>query len=97
MDHLTAFIKSVLDHLPSSSSPASQSSHKTAFGELLVDLIWSAEASLEEGIGDKSTEVKPDESAAASDKDNHDAATRSAEEPKPRDLLIALVKGLLVR
>jgi THO complex subunit 2 len=43
------FVQSVLEGLPSSSSTSSPS-HVAIFGEILVDLIWSVDAELEEII-----------------------------------------------
>jgi THO complex subunit 2 len=42
------FVQSVLSGLPSSSSSSPSPSHVTAFGEILVDIIWSIDAELEE-------------------------------------------------
>ncbi|KAH8106136.1 transcription factor/nuclear export subunit protein 2-domain-containing protein [Cristinia sonorae] len=50
VESLAPFIKSVLDHLPSSSSSAGQSANAIAHGELLIDIVWSANAELEEAI-----------------------------------------------
>ena len=45
------FVQSVLEGLPSSSSTSSPS-HVAIFGEILVDLIWSVDAELEEIIAE---------------------------------------------
>lgn len=47
-----AFVQSVLEGLPSSSSASSSSLHITAFGEILADLIWSVDAELEEIVAE---------------------------------------------
>lgn len=98
VESLTAFIKSVLQHLPSSSSPASQSSSATAFGELLVDLIWSTDAELDEVILEvKPSEGKSEQGQEAKDKDGQQAATPVPEALRAKDLLAILVKNLVVR
>ena len=48
-DTFLAFVQSVLDGLPSSSSAsASKSSNAALFGEMIVDMVWSIDAELEE-------------------------------------------------
>lgn len=60
-DSFVAFIQSVLERLPSSSASI-QSSNITAFGDLLVDLIWSADAELEDVLSDaKSAAIKAEQ------------------------------------
>ena len=54
-DEFIALVQSVLDSLPSSSSiPASRSSSANALiiGEILIDMIWSVDAGLEEVIAE---------------------------------------------
>ena len=68
-----------------------------AFGELLVDVVWSVDAELDE----VTTEVKPVEGKAqgdeAKEKEDQEMATSEPESPKAKDLLAALVKSLVVR
>jgi hypothetical protein len=47
-----AFIQSVLEGLPSSSSNSPSSLNVSTFGEVLVDIIWSVDAELEEIIAE---------------------------------------------
>lgn len=47
-----AFVQSVLDGLPSSSSTSTASSNAAIFGEIVVDMIWSIDVELEEIISD---------------------------------------------
>lgn len=53
-DTFVAFIQSVLERLPSSSGTV-QSPNITSFGELIVDLVWSIDAELEEVLYDAKT------------------------------------------
>ncbi len=54
-----SFVRSVLDSLPSTSTPTPPSSqnspHRTLFGELLVDLVWSIDSDLDELLADASS------------------------------------------
>jgi len=48
-DAFVAFVQSVLDGLPSSSSTsATKSSNLALFGEIAVDMVWSIDTELEE-------------------------------------------------
>lgn len=52
-DGFVAFVRSVLDALPSSSStPGPDSSNTSLFGEILVDMVWSIDAELDEVLAD---------------------------------------------
>lgn len=59
------FVHSVLEVLPSSSSIGSTASaHASVLGELLVDLIWSADAKLDEILADAKALIATTEPAA---------------------------------
>lgn len=69
-DTFLALVKSVLDGLPSSSSNSSANSNATLFGEIMVDMVWSIDAELEEiqadskasiSSGDEGNESSPGE------------------------------------
>ncbi len=49
---LVGFIQAVLNSLPSSSTPPGKSMNTRAFGEILLDLIWTADAELDEILAD---------------------------------------------
>jgi len=52
-DTFLAFVQSVLDGLPSSSSTsASNSCNAALFGEIVVDMVWSIDAELDEILAD---------------------------------------------
>jgi THO complex subunit 2 len=51
-DGLVAFVKNIVESLPSSSSQSSQSLQIAEFGEALVDLIWTVDLQLDELFGD---------------------------------------------
>ncbi|KAK7060210.1 THO2 plays a role in transcriptional elongation [Paramarasmius palmivorus] len=58
IDDFVAFVQSVLDHLPSSSSSSStRSSNISVFGEHLVDIVWSLDAGLDEVLVEAKTVV----------------------------------------
>lgn len=98
----TAFVKSMLLSLPSSSQVAS-SPAVTAFGELLIDTMWSIDSQLDDVIADpKATIVGQPEK----EKDNEQANSQSEESGvllsrdaamKDKGTLHELVKLFLVR
>jgi THO complex subunit 2 len=98
----TAFVKSLLLSLPSSSQVAS-SPAATAFGELLIDTMWSIDSQLDDVIADpKATIVAQSEK----EKENEQANSQSEElgallsrdaAVKDKGTLLELVKLLLVR
>ncbi|KAL7282472.1 hypothetical protein ACG7TL_003943 [Trametes sanguinea] len=66
VDSVVAFVQSVLDHLPSSSVPSEKSPNVVAFGEVLVDVIWSIDSELEEIVGDAKTAASAAEQGSMS-------------------------------
>ncbi|KAI9063149.1 hypothetical protein FKP32DRAFT_1651303 [Trametes sanguinea] len=66
VDSVVAFVQSVLDHLPSSSAPSEKSPNVVAFGEVLVDVIWSIDSELEEIVGDAKTAASAAEQGSMS-------------------------------
>ncbi|KAI0722891.1 transcription factor/nuclear export subunit protein 2-domain-containing protein [Earliella scabrosa] len=52
VDSLIAFIRSVVDRLPSSSTGPEKSLNAVAFGEILVDVLWSIDSELEDILAD---------------------------------------------
>lgn len=98
----TAFVKSMLLSLPSSSQVAS-SPAATAFGELLIDTLWSIDSQLDDVIADSKATI-----AAQSEKEKENEQTNSQSEDldallsrdaaiKDKGTLLELVKLLLVR
>jgi THO complex subunit 2 len=51
-DAFLAFLQSVLDGLPSSSTLSTNSSNVAPFGEIVVDMVWSIDAELDEILAD---------------------------------------------
>ena len=49
---LVAFIQTVLNAMPSSSTPTGKSTNTKLFGEILLDLIWTVDAQLDEILSD---------------------------------------------
>jgi hypothetical protein len=94
-----AFIKSVLNGLPSSSSkPPVPSPMVSIFGEHLVDMIWAVDAELDEILGDAKTAITNcGESSAghlAAALSRAKKAKQNAENDK--EILTQIVKQLLV-
>jgi THO complex subunit 2 len=73
-DGLVAFVKNIVESLPSSSSQSSQSLQIAEFGEALVDLIWTVDLQLDELLGD----AKGITSAYAKDAPKDDAFEKAA-------------------
>ena len=95
-DALVVFVRSVLDHLPSSSAGTDKSPNVAAFGEILVDIVWAIDSELEEILTDAKN------AASTADQGELSAAT-VAQAVKAKDnaeadkgTLVALVRGLLV-
>ena len=98
----TAFVKSMLLSLPSSSQVAS-SPAATAFGELLIDTMWSIDSQLDDVIADSKVSIA---SQSEKEKENEHANGQSEEAGvllsrdaamKDKGTLLELVKLLLVR
>lgn len=98
----TAFVKTMLLSLPSSSQVAS-SPAATAFGELLIDTMWSIDSQLDDIIADSKAAI-----SAQSEKENENEQANSQSEEsgaflsrdmamKDKGTLLELVKHLLVR
>jgi THO complex subunit 2 len=84
------FIKSIYDALPSSSSPQS-GSRANAFGDQLIDMIWSVDAALDEMLSDARLGEDASSSGTA-------GKTKIRKEIVERDkgILQTIVKRLLV-
>lgn len=68
-DSFVAFVQSVLDGLPSSSTTSTASSNAAIFGEIIVDLIWTVDVELEEIQSDaKATLVNAEHGAESGKK-----------------------------
>ncbi len=98
----TAFVKSMLLSLPSSSQVAS-SPAATAFGELLIDTMWSIDSQLDDVIADSKATIT---TQSEKEKENEQANGQSEESGVPlsreaamkdKGTLLELVKHLLVR
>jgi THO complex subunit 2 len=96
----TAFVKSMLHALPSSSQDA-PSPAATALGELLIDSMWSIDEQLEEVISDSKTAI-----AAQSEREKEQVNGRLDESgpilnrdtaTKDKGTLLEVVRVLLVR
>ncbi|KZT71598.1 hypothetical protein DAEQUDRAFT_763816 [Daedalea quercina L-15889] len=99
-DSFVKFVQSMFERLPSSSSPASGSSNAVPFSELLVDVVWSVDAELEDIISDAKSALAEEQKGADSSKlFDRDAVAKglrtkqSAEEDK--ETLAVIVRRLL--
>lgn len=89
------FVQSVLVSLPSSSVQSRPIQSDTLFGELLVDIVWSLDAQLDELVTDaKATIATAEQTTAASDLHKATGIKQTAEQDK--ELLVVVVKRLLV-
>ncbi|ESK93722.1 tho2 protein [Moniliophthora roreri MCA 2997] len=78
-DAFVAFVQSVLEHLPStSSSSATRLSNISAFGEHLVDIIWSLDAELDDILAEAKAVI------AACEQNGDNASTLMGKAAKAR-------------
>ena len=99
---IVAFVQSVLGSLPSPSS--AKSSNAVAFGELLVDLIWSIDVDVDELYQDaKLVVINTEQGKAPAVADGEDSAAAVARATKvkqdaerDKETLAGLVKQLVV-
>ncbi|CDO68724.1 hypothetical protein BN946_scf184652.g51 [Trametes cinnabarina] len=95
MDDVVAFVQSVLDHLPSSSAPSEKSPNVIAFGEVLVDVIWSIDSELEEIIGDAKTAASAAEQGSMSPTTVDQVVKAKANAESDKATLESIVRRLL--
>ena len=92
----------MLGNLPSSSNAAPQSTPRAvAFGEHLVDMIWSLDAELDEIISDAKATISTLSNEQDKSKDITENLTRiqraKANTETDKEMVQAIVKRLLVR
>ncbi|KAF9224309.1 hypothetical protein BS17DRAFT_779623 [Gyrodon lividus] len=92
-----AFVHSVLASLPSSSAQSGRPPSNTWFGELLVDIVWSLDAKLDELVADAKAVVAASEQVANNQKpkDLLKAAQIKQTTEQDKELLTDIVKRLL--
>lgn len=102
VDAFVKFVRLMFERLPSSSSTASSSPNAVPFSQLLVDVVWSVDAELEDIISDAKSALAEEQKGADSSKSfDRDAVAKglhtkqSAEEDK--ETLVGVVRRLLVR
>lgn len=89
------FVQSVLVSLPSSSAQSRPTQSNTFFGELLVDIVWSLDAQLDEVVTDaKATIATVEQPTAGTNLQKATGIRQTAEQDK--QLLVDVVKRLLV-
>lgn len=90
-----AFVHSVLLSLPSSSAQSRPIQSDSLFGELLIDIVWSLDAQLDELVTDAKAIIAASEQAAGTgDLQKASGVKQTAEQDK--ELLVDVVKRLLV-
>lgn len=89
------FVQSVLVSLPSSSVLSTPIQSNAFFGDLLVDIVWSIDAQLDELVTDaKAVIATVEQTTEASDLHKATGVKQTAEQDK--ELLVNVVKRLLV-
>lgn len=92
---LVDFVQSVLVSLPSSSVQSRPTQSDALFGELLVDIVWSLDAQLDELVTDaKAIITTAEQTTEATDLHKATGVKQTAEQDK--ELLVDVVKKLLV-
>ncbi len=97
MDALIAFVRSVLDHLPSSSAGTDKNPNVAAFGETLVDIVWSMDAELEDILADAKNAANAAEQGAFTAATVSQAVKAKENAESDKGTLVVVVRRLLVR
>ncbi|EGO01596.1 hypothetical protein SERLA73DRAFT_49063 [Serpula lacrymans var. lacrymans S7.3] len=94
---LVTFVQSVLNALPSSSSPSQsiKSSHAALFGEILVDIVWSIDTQLDELHADAKVAVTVAEQLADRSLVPNKTSKAKQNVEKDKETLCDLVKRFL--
>ena len=96
VDSLIAFIRSVIDHLPSSSNGSEKSPNAVAFGEILVDIIWAIDSELEEILGDAKNAANAAEQGTLTAATVAQAIKAKNKAESDKALVVVIVRRLLV-
>ena len=96
-DALIVFVRSVLDHLPSSSAGTDKNPNVAAFGETLVDIVWSIDAELEDILGDAKGAASAAEQGALTAATVAQAVKAKENAETDKATLVVIVRRLLVR
>ena len=96
-DALIAFVRSVLDHLPSSSAGTDKNPNVAAFGETLVDIVWSLDAELEDILGHAKGAASAAEQGALTAATVAQAVKAKENAETDKATLVVIVRRLLVR
>ena len=94
VDSLIAFIRSVVDYLPSSSD---KSPNVAAFGEILVDILWTIDSELDEILGDAKNVAGATEQSGSSPATVSQAVKAKENAEADKGTMVVLVQRLLVR
>ena len=97
MNDVIAFVRSVVDHLPSSSAGSENNPNVTAFGEVLVDIIWAIDSELEEILGDAKATANAAEQGTLSATTVAQAVKAKGNAESDKETLVLIVRRLLVR
>ncbi|KAI9000935.1 transcription factor/nuclear export subunit protein 2-domain-containing protein [Trametes punicea] len=95
VDAVIAFVQSVLDRLPSSSTPSEKSPNVVAFGEILVDVIWAIDSELEEIVGDAKNAANAAEQGTMSPATVEQVVKAKANAESDKSTIESIVRRLL--
>ncbi|RDX55708.1 hypothetical protein OH76DRAFT_1461168 [Lentinus brumalis] len=95
VDALIAFVRSVLDHLPSSSAGTDKNPNVAAFGETLVDIVWSMDAELEDILADAKNAANAAEQGAFTAATVSQAVKAKENAESDKGTLVVVVRRLL--
>lgn len=96
VDSLIVFIRSVVDHLPSSSAGSEKSPNVVALGEILVDILWSVDSELEEIVGDAKNAANAAEQGALTPATVAQAVKAKDHAESDKGKIVMIVRTLLV-
>ncbi|PIL37228.1 hypothetical protein GSI_00921 [Ganoderma sinense ZZ0214-1] len=95
VDDIVAFVRSVVDHLPSSSAGAESNPNVAAFGEILVDILWVIDSELEEILGDAKGAATAAEQGALSAAIVAQAVKAKGNAESDKETLVGMVRRFL--
>ncbi|TBU49613.1 transcription factor/nuclear export subunit protein 2-domain-containing protein [Dichomitus squalens] len=96
VNDVIAFVRSVIDHLPSTSAGSENNPNVVAFGEILVDIIWAIDSELEEILGDAKGTATTAEQGSLSAATVAQAVKARSNAESDKETLVAVVRRLLV-
>nr|VWP00540.1 Palmitoyltransferase AKR1 (EC (Ankyrin repeat-containing protein AKR1) [Ganoderma boninense] len=95
VDDIVAFVRLVVDHLPSSSAGAEKNPNVAAFGEILVDILWAIDSELEDILGDAKGAATAAEQGALSAATVAQAVKAKGNAESDKETLVVMVRRFL--